>query len=613
LIVYVEMVQSRWKKTKSGGIKAYMLWIMPFIIAFTVMMGIFPAPKKPYDWKFVKDAYHHIAEGLTMFSYNFLQADGEDFGMTMSGFSEDGDLRGGITDSDKEVMTVKGQTGLMTNVYLTGKVFDAFDGREWIAENESTEEERLLDTLETIYAVNCYESEHFRNYVYSTTIQIRYRYIKTGYLFAPLKTFTVWDRNSKLPFHEQGGNFVLDEKAGYGTGYDVQYYQMNVDHPEFYHFLEAERSEDEGVWKDLKKRYKYSDNSVIDRADMEVHKQKIYEHYLHDVTLSDDVKDYLSEVTTGAETDVERLKAIERALSGFTYSKQIGELPETVNNQEEFLDYFLLESKEGYCTYFATAFVLLAWEEGIPARYVQGFCVPIKKDEEKAVSSAMAHAWPEVYIDDVGWIPFEPTPGYDRIRYTPWEMQAGTESDENLVAGAGAGTHYWEEDNQPETVTEVQELEKLPEQEDGTGELFGTILLYTVLLVLLVCLIMLVVDGLVGRYRYKRQSLLEKYRIQVNKNLQILAMLGYERRAAETLQEFGGRAVWAMDDDVSQETLLFIGYYEELLYGKREVKEELLSVIANSRKLLLAELKKQKKRAYPIYRIKLYLNRKNML
>lgn len=613
LIVYIEWIQSRWRKTKSGGIKDYMLWIMPFVIAFTVLIGLTPASDKPYDWKFVKDAYHRISESFTLLSQNFFSGDGEDFGMTMSGFSEDGELKGGILDSNHEVMKVKGQSSLMTNVYLVGKVFDTFDGEEWHLKNESTQEDRLLDTIETLYAIERYESEHFRNYVYSTSLHVEYRYLKTGYLFAPLKSVTFFDRSNKIDYTNVGGNLLLDQKMGFHTEYDVQFYQMNVDHPEFYRFLETKLPEDEETWDDIRKKYKYKDRSSIQKEDLELHRQQIKQNYLHEIELSDEVKAYLEKVTDGAETDVEKLKAIERALSALTYRKDIGELPEDVHHAEDFLDYFLLESKEGYCTYFATAFVLLAWEEGIPARYVQGFCIPFQKSKEKDVTSAMAHAWPEVYIDGVGWIPFEPTPGYDRIRYTPWEMQESTENEASLVAGAGEGTHYWEEDNQPEQMPEQTELPEPIEPENNSGKMIGTIVLYTILLVLAVCMLMLVVDGIIGKFRYKRQSLLEKYRIQVNKSLHILAMLGYERKSFETLQEFAKRAIWALDEDVSQKAISFIENYEELLYGKREAGEMMLSAIADSQKVLLAELKKQKKRAYPIYRIKLYLNRKSML
>lgn len=67
------------------------------------------------------------------------------------------------------------------------------------------------------------------------------------------------------------------------------------------------------------------------------------------------------------------------------YNKNPGVLPDQVADGKSFLDFFLLESQKGYCTYYATAFVLLARAEGFPARYVQGFCVPAGKGGEMAV------------------------------------------------------------------------------------------------------------------------------------------------------------------------------------------------------------------------------------
>ena len=52
--------------------------------------------------------------------------------------------------------------------------------------------------------------------------------------------------------------------------------------------------------------------------------------------------------------------ADEKELASFTYNRTPGPLPEYVVDESSFLDYFLLESKEGFCTHFATAFVLLA-------------------------------------------------------------------------------------------------------------------------------------------------------------------------------------------------------------------------------------------------------------
>jgi len=143
--------------------------------------------------------------------------------------------------------------------------------------------------------------------------------------------------------------------------------------------------------------------------------------------ISEAAREYLNQITGEQETDIQKLLAIEEALSGLQYTENPGELPEYVQSEAEFLDYFLSESRKGYCAYFATAFVLLARAEGIPARYVEGFCVPITADKNMTVTSGMAHAWPEVYLEGVGWIPFEPTPGYEELRYTPWKIKTASD------------------------------------------------------------------------------------------------------------------------------------------------------------------------------------------
>ena len=89
------------------------------------------------------------------------------------------------------------------------------------------------------------------------------------------------------------------------------------------------------------------------------------------------------------------------------YSKTPGAVPEG----RELVEYFLTESHEGYCTYFATAAVMMLRAAGIPARYVEGFVVDTHGKTEVEVKDSMAHAWVQYYVDEVGWVDFEVTPG----------------------------------------------------------------------------------------------------------------------------------------------------------------------------------------------------------
>jgi hypothetical protein len=74
-------------------------------------------------------------------------------------------------------------------------------------------------------------------------------------------------------------------------------------------------------------------------------------------------------------------------------------------------DYFLFQSKQGYCEYFSTAMLTLLRLDGIPAREVVGYLPGAKADDGRLVSSEnQAHAWVEVWFPQYGWITFDPTP-----------------------------------------------------------------------------------------------------------------------------------------------------------------------------------------------------------
>ncbi|GAA2093310.1 transglutaminase-like domain-containing protein [Actinomadura alba] len=72
---------------------------------------------------------------------------------------------------------------------------------------------------------------------------------------------------------------------------------------------------------------------------------------------------------------------------------------------------FLLYGRKGYCQHFAGAAALLLRMAGVPTRVAVGFATGVPAgDGRYSVRDADAHAWIEVYFQDVGWVPFNPTP-----------------------------------------------------------------------------------------------------------------------------------------------------------------------------------------------------------
>lgn len=98
--------------------------------------------------------------------------------------------------------------------------------------------------------------------------------------------------------------------------------------------------------------------------------------------------------------------------NGYTYDLKPGVTP----TDKDFVSYFLDEQKKGYCTYFASAGVMIMRRMGIPARFVEGYLIEPSQYNDNGnpivVSDRCAHAWCEVFIDGCGWYPVEFTPGY---------------------------------------------------------------------------------------------------------------------------------------------------------------------------------------------------------
>jgi hypothetical protein len=173
--------------------------------------------------------------------------------------------------------------------------------------------------------------------------------------------------------------------------------------------------------------------------------------YLITPELSPEVQQLREDWTEGENSAFQKLIAIQENLrQRFVYSTDIAEDADT---STDYLEQFLLDTRRGFCQQFATAFAVLARDAGYPTRVSVGFLPgsATTTDDgnfEYTVTGKDAHAWPEVYFRDIGWVAFEPTPRTDGLATEPSYTQPlpegggatgdlGTAGEEGGVTGPG--------------------------------------------------------------------------------------------------------------------------------------------------------------------------------
>jgi hypothetical protein len=123
------------------------------------------------------------------------------------------------------------------------------------------------------------------------------------------------------------------------------------------------------------------------------------------------VQQLAHQVTADKKSDYDKAVAIQNEISRrIVYNLDAEETPP----KRDPVEYALFEEKEGYCTSFASAMVLMARAVGLPARYVQGYLTDDRRREPNGkyqVTDADYHAWAEVFFKDFGWVTFDPTLG----------------------------------------------------------------------------------------------------------------------------------------------------------------------------------------------------------
>lgn len=148
-------------------------------------------------------------------------------------------------------------------------------------------------------------------------------------------------------------------------------------------------------------------------------------------TITPRTRQLADQITAGLNNPYDKAQVITNYLRGtLRYSETV---PTPPDGQEP-IDWILFDHRQAFCNYYATAEIVLLRALGIPARLAVGYAegerqviggvaeVPtlepggVNVPAESAplgdlftVRHRDAHAWPEVYFPNIGWVEFEPT------------------------------------------------------------------------------------------------------------------------------------------------------------------------------------------------------------
>lgn len=135
------------------------------------------------------------------------------------------------------------------------------------------------------------------------------------------------------------------------------------------------------------------------------------------------LRELADRLTLGLETDYEKALALEHFFRDpelFNYSTTIAPEDRDSGLTDWLLDPLSPGHREGYCEQFSASMGVLARLLNIPTRTVLGFTPGevLEEDGSILVRDRNAHAWVEVWLDNQGWVRFDPTPRGDGVNPT---------------------------------------------------------------------------------------------------------------------------------------------------------------------------------------------------
>lgn len=246
-----------------------------------------------------------------------------------------------------------------------------------------------------------------------------------------------------------------------------------------------------------------------------VYRQFVYDHYLTvPKSLESTMNMYFTNQYQEENDSIFTVTAfIRNQLS--LYAKYSNKMEQT--NDDDPILYFLTEGKQGNAVLFASTAVEAYRSFGIPARYVEGYylsesAVSKSNDGNVDLTSQDSHAWVEVYMDGVGWLPIDVTPGF---YYDNASLMKLVEKPNGQTVKAIEDNQYDNEASKASTPSKQKTFIDQLLSVDNLPLFIGSLVLFVLILVALVILIQEMIRTcyvLITQRKYEKLNIEQKTR-----------------------------------------------------------------------------------------------------
>jgi len=278
--------------------------------------------------------------------------------------------------------------------------------------------------------------------------------------------------------------------------------------------------------------------------------------YLQLPKIDEDIKKLADKLK--GKNDLETANNILKFLKYGEYKYSLKNLPISNNPLKD----FLIKYKYGNCEYFASSMAVLLRLNNVPARLVAGYKGGIYNDIGKyyMVKQKDAHVWVEAYINNIGWVRYDPTSAisisnkiqenkiskiklfFDTINYYYITFVIGFDFKKQMAV-----------------FRQISSMVKKPEINFSINKKY-----ILVLILILIIGFLAYKSNFKFKIKTKEEKILEKF-------LKKMKKYGYKKDRNEGLEEFINKI---NEKELKERAYLFVREFENLYYKDKKISKE---------------------------------------